>query len=154
LFKIATGTNITHVPYPGGGAQVMATMGGHIAIAVSNVTEVAPTALSGKVRALVVTTAERAEQLPDVPTLRELGYPALEATNWAGFVVPAATPPAVIARLNAELNRALRIPEVQEKLKVQGMYIAPTTPEEFTALLQSESARYAKVVQEAGMKVE
>jgi len=154
LFRITTGINITHVPYPGGGAQVMATIGGHIAIAVSNVTEIAPSAAAGKVRVLVVTTPERAEQLPDVPTLRELGYPALEATNWAGIVVPAATPPAVIARLNAELNRVLRIPEVQEKLKLQGMYVAPTTPEEFAALLQSESARYAQVVKEAGMKVE
>jgi len=154
MFRIATGTNITHVPYPGGGAQVMATIGGHIAIAVSNVTEIAPSAVSGKVRVLVVTTPERAEQLPDVPTVRELGYPELEATNWAGFVVPGATPPAVLARLNAELVRALRNPEVQEKLKVQGMYIAPSTPEEFAALLQSESARYAKVVKEAGMKVE
>jgi tripartite-type tricarboxylate transporter receptor subunit TctC len=154
LLKSVTGTNITHVPYPGGGAQVMATIGGHIAIAVSNVTEIAPTAAAGKVRVLAVTTPERAEQLPEIPTVRELGYPTLEATNWAGIVVPAATPPAVIARLNAELNRVLRLPEVQEKLKVQGMYIAPTTPEEFAALLQSESARYAKVVQEAGMKVE
>jgi tripartite-type tricarboxylate transporter receptor subunit TctC len=154
MLKLAANINIVHVPYQGGGAQVMATVGGHIPMVVSNVTEIAPSATSGKVRALVVTTPERAEALPDVPTVREAGYPGLEATNWAGFVVPAATPPAVIARLNAELVRALHNPEVQEKLKTQGMFPAPGTPEQFATLLQSGSARYAKVVQEAGIKLD
>jgi tripartite-type tricarboxylate transporter receptor subunit TctC len=133
---------------------VTATAGGHLQIAIANVTEIAPFARSGKVRVLVVTTPERAEALPDVPTFREAGYPELEATNWAGYVVPAATPPAVVARLNAELVRALRNADVQEKLKTQGMFAAPGTPEEFTALLQSESIRYGRVIREAGIKID
>jgi tripartite-type tricarboxylate transporter receptor subunit TctC len=154
MMKLATHIDIVHVPYPGGGAQVTATAGGHLQIAIANVTEIVPFARSGKVRVLVVTTPERAEALPDVPTFREAGYPEFEATNWAGYVVPAATPPAMVARLNAELVRALRNPEVQEKLKTQGMFVAPGTPEEFTALLQSEATRYGRVIREAGIKID
>ena len=123
-------------------------------MAVTNVTEVAPFAKSGKVRALVVTSSERAEALPDVPTLREVGYPELEATNWSGLVVPKGTPSAVIARLNAELVRALGNPEVQEKFRVNGMFPLPGTPEQFAALIQSETTRFAKVAKEAGVKAD
>jgi tripartite-type tricarboxylate transporter receptor subunit TctC len=154
MLRLATNINIVHVPYSGGGAQVLATAGGHIQMNISNVTEVAPLAKSGKVRAIVVTTPERAEALPDVPTFREAGYPELEATNWAGFMVPIGTPTAAVARLNAELVRALRSPEVQEKLRAQGMFVAPGTPEEFARLIQSESARYGKIVRDAGIKLE
>ena len=154
MLKLAANINITHAPYQGAAPAVTAAMGGHIPIFVGNVTEIAPHANSGKIRALVVTTAERAEALPDVPTLREAGYPELEATNWAGLVVPGATPAAVIVRLNAELQRALRSPEVQEKLKAQGMFPTPGTAEEFAALLRSEFARYAKVIKEAGIKLD
>jgi tripartite-type tricarboxylate transporter receptor subunit TctC len=86
--------------------------------------------------------------------MREAGYPELEATNWSGIVVPAATPPAVITRLNAEIVRALRSPEIQEKFRGHGATAVPTTPEEFGAFLQSESARYTKVVRDAGIKAD
>jgi tripartite-type tricarboxylate transporter receptor subunit TctC len=101
-----------------------------------------------------VSTPERAEVLPDVPTFRESGYPELESTNWSGFVVPAATPLSAVSRLNAELVRALRNAEIQEKLKTYGMTPAPGTPEQFAAFLQSEATRYAKVVREAGIKAD
>jgi tripartite-type tricarboxylate transporter receptor subunit TctC len=154
MFRLAAGINIVHAPFQGGAPAMTAATGGHIPMVVANVTEVGPYAKSGKMRAIVVTTAERAEALPDVPTMREAGYPALEATNWNGFVVPSATPPAAIARLNAELVRALRSPEVREKFKAQGMFATPGTPEQFAELLRSEAARYAKVVREAGVKVD
>jgi tripartite-type tricarboxylate transporter receptor subunit TctC len=128
--------------------------GGHIFSLLGNVVTVAPFAKAGKVRALVVTTAARAEALSDVPTMREAGYPELEATNWGGFVVPAATPASAVARLNTELVRALRLADIQEKFKTQDMTPAPSTPEQFAALLQSESARYSKVVQTAGIRAE
>ena len=105
-------------------------------------------------RPLAVTTPERTEVLPDVPTMREAGYPEVESTNWSGVVVPSATPPSAISRLNAELVRALRDAQIREKLKTYGMSPAPGTPDEFSALLQSESARYAKVVREAGIKAD
>ena len=144
----------THVPYAGSGPAMIALVGGHIPMMAGNVLEVAPHVATGKIRAIVVSTASRAEQLPNVPTFREVGHPELEATNWAGFVVPAATPAAVVARLNSEIVRALRLPDVQEKLRGQGITAVPSTPEQFAALLQAESARYAKVVREANIRAE
>ncbi len=154
MFRLAVNINIVHAPFQGGAPAMTAAAGGHIPMVVGNVNEIAPFAKNGKIRSLAVTTPERAELLPDVPTMREAGYPEIESTNWSGLVVPAATPPSAIARLNAELGRALRNAEIQEKLKTHGMSPAPGTPEQFSALLQSESARYAKVVREAEIKAD
>jgi tripartite-type tricarboxylate transporter receptor subunit TctC len=154
MFKLAMKIDITHAPFQGAAPAITAASGGHLPMVLLNVAEVAPHVKSGKIRPIVVTSRERAEALPDVPTLREAGYAELEATNWAGLVVPVTTPPEAIARLNAELVRALRDPDVQEKLKAHEMAPAPGTPEQFGAFLQSESARYARVVREAGIKAE
>jgi tripartite-type tricarboxylate transporter receptor subunit TctC len=154
LFKLTAKVNITHAPFQGGGPAITAAVGGHLPMVLSNVNEIAPFAKSGRIRSLAVTTPERAELLPDVPTMREAGYPEVESTNWSGFVVPTATPPSAISRLNAELVRTLRTAEIQEKLKTHGMSPAPGEPEQFSALLQSESARYARVVREAGIKAD
>ncbi len=152
MFRLAANINIAHAPFQGEAPALTAAAGGHIPMVFVNASALAPFAKSGKMRALAVTTPERAEVLPDVPTMREAGYPEIEATNWSGLVVPGATPPAAISRLNVELVRALRDAETREKLKTYGMSPAPGTPEQFAALLQSESARYAKVVREAGIK--
>lgn len=154
LLRLSAHVNIVHVPYSGLAPAMSALAGGHIFTVIGNVVEVAPFAKVGKVRAIVVTTAARAEALPDVPTMKEAGYPELEATNWSGYVVPSATPQAAIARLNSELVRALRTQDIQEKFRVQGMSSVPGTPEQFAALLQSESTRYSKVVRDAGIKAE
>jgi tripartite-type tricarboxylate transporter receptor subunit TctC len=154
MLALAAKINLTHAPFQGGGPALAALTGGHIPMIYANASEIAPSVKSGKVRPIVVTSAERSDVLPDVPTMREAGYPELEATNWSGMVVPAATPAAVVARLNQELVRALRLAEVAEKFKGYGMNPSPTTPEQFGAFLQSESARYAKVVREAGVKAE
>ncbi len=152
MFRLAANVNIVHAPFQGEVPALTAAAGGHLSMVFVNASAVAPFARSGRMRALAVTTPERTEVLPDVPTMREAGYPEIEATNWSGLVVPSATLPAAISRLNAELVRALRDAEIQEKLKTYGMSPAPGTPEQFSALLQSESARYAKVVREAGIK--
>src|SRR6266516_2066653 len=152
MFRLAANINIVHAPFQGEAPALTAAAGGHIPMVFVNASAVAPFAKSGKIRALAVTTPERAEVLPDVPTMREAGYTEIESTNWSGLVVPAATPSSAISRLNAELVRALRDAEIREKLKTFGMSPAPGTPEQFSALLQSESARYAKVVREAGIK--
>jgi tripartite-type tricarboxylate transporter receptor subunit TctC len=154
MLRLAAKINLTHAPFQGGGPALTALTGGHIPMIYANASEIAPLVKSGKVRPLVVTSPERSDVLPEVPTMREAGYPELEATNWSGMVVPAATPAAVVARLNQELVRALRIAEVAEKFKGYGMTPSPTTPEQFGAFLQSESARYAKAVREAGVKAE
>ena len=154
MLGVAANVKFNHVPYSGGAPSVTAAAGGHVPILISNVSEIVPIAKLGKLRTLVVTTAERAETMPEVPSYREAGFPQLAITNWAGLMVPAATPPAVIARLNTELVAALRNAQVQERLKVQGMFTTPGAPEQFDALLQSESARYAKAVQDSGIKLD
>ena len=154
LLKLTAKINITHAPFQGGGPSLAAVTGGHIQLVYGNANEVSPSAKTGKVKPIVVTSAERVDVMPDTPTMRESGYPELEATNWSGIVVPAATPAAAIARLNKELVAALATPEVQAKFKGFGMIPSPGTPEQFQAFLQSESARYARTVREAGVKAE
>lgn len=149
-FKVS----INHIPYTGGTTQITATAGGHVPIAVTNIADIAPFAKMGKVRVIVSTGPVRAETLPDVPTLREVGFSHLEMTNWAGLVVPGATPSSAITRLNAELVRALQDTQVREKFKAVGTTALSSTPEQFTTLLQSESARFAKIVQQAGIKID
>jgi len=154
MFRLAAKINIVHAPFQGEAPALTAAAGGHIPMVFVNASAIAPFARSGKIRPLAVTTPERAEVLPDVPTMREAGYPEIESTNWSGLVVPTATPQSAISRLNAELVRALRNVEIQEKLKTYGMSPAPGTPEQFGAFLQSEAARYAKVVREAEIKAD
>jgi len=154
LFRLTAHIDIVHAPFQGEAPALTASAGGHIPMVFVNASALAPFAKSGKMRALAVTTPERAEVLPEVPTVREAGFPEVESTNWSGLVVPGTTPAAVIARLNAELVGALRDAEIREKLKTYGMSPVPGTPEQFAALLQSESARYAKVVREAGIKAD
>jgi len=154
MFRLAAGIQLTHAPYQGGAPAVTAAIGGHTPMACVNVNEVAQHVKSGKLRALVVTTRERAQSLPEVPTFGESGFPQLEATNWSGLVAPAATPAPVIAQLNAALNAALREPDVLERFKVHELIATPGAPAEFDAFLKAESARYAKVIREAGIKAE
>ena len=154
LLKLTANINIIHAPFQGGGPSLAAVTGGHIQLVYGNANEVAPSAKTGKVKAIVVTSAERVDVLPDTPTMRESGFPELEATNWSGLVVPAATPAAAVARLNRDLNAALASPEVQAKFKGFGMIPMPGTPEQFQAFLKSETALYARVVKEAGVRAE
>jgi tripartite-type tricarboxylate transporter receptor subunit TctC len=154
MLAVAAKVKFNHVPFSGGAPSVTATAGGHVPLLISNVSEIAPIAKLGKLRTLVVTTAERAETMPEVPSYSEAGFPQLAITNWAGMMVPAATPQAIIARLNTEMVSGLRNASIQDKLKVLGMFTTPGTPEQFDALLKSESARYAKAVQDAGIKLD
>jgi tripartite-type tricarboxylate transporter receptor subunit TctC len=154
LFNLTAKTKFTHAPFQGGAPALTAVTGGHIQMIYANTTEVVQAAKAGRIRALVVTSAERSDVLPDVPTMKQAGYPQLEAYNWTGMVVPAATPPAAIDRLNRELQRALAVPAIKEKLKTYGMETAPGTPQAFDAFLRAEYERYGAVVRAAGIKAE
>jgi len=154
MLAVAARVKFNHVPYSGGAPSLTAAAGGHVPMLISNVSEIAPIAKLGKLRTLAVTTAERTETLPEVPSYSEVGFPQLAISNWAGIMVPAATPPAIITRLNNEMVSGLRYAPIQEKLKVLGMFTTPGTPEQFEALLKSESTRYAKAVQDAGVKLD
>ena len=146
--------DMIYAPYPGGAPAVTALVGGHVNAVLANYSEVAQQVLSGKIRAIAVTSRERMDSLKDVPTIAESGFGDFEAAAWFGLVVTGGSPPAAIARLNAEANKALKAPDVREKLIAQAMYPVGTTPEQFGAHIRSEMAKYAKVIKEAGIKVD
>jgi len=109
---------------------------------------------AGKLRALAVTTAARAPSVPEVPTVAESGFPGYEALAWYGILAPAATPPEVIARLNAEIGTALRAPDLRERLASIGVDAAPSTPAQLELLIHEETELWAKVIEAAGIKAE
>jgi tripartite-type tricarboxylate transporter receptor subunit TctC len=153
LFAVSAGINIVHVPYRGAAPAINDLIGHQVQIMFLDLPVLLPHIQSGTVKALAAGGRERVEPLPDLPTLKELGYPQVEADNWYGMVAPAKTPPAIIAKLNAAAVGAMKAPEVREKLAPQGAILAGDTPEEFAAFMASEIAKWTKVVQTAGIKV-
>ena len=109
---------------------------------------------AGKLRAIAVTSAQRAPALPDVPTIAESGLPGFEATSWFGIVAPTGTPPAIIARINADVNQWLQSPEAKDKLLAQGAVAAGGSPEQFAAYIHAETEKWARVVKASGAKVD
>ena len=152
--KLAAGVNITHTPYQGEAPAVTAAVGGHITGVLVNLFSTAPYIKAGRLRGLAVTSTQRDPLVPEVATAREVGVPEIEAINWAGFVVPSATPASAVARLNAELVRALNLPDVRESMKQQGLIAAPSTPEQFAARLKSDGQRYAKIAKAANIRLD
>jgi tripartite-type tricarboxylate transporter receptor subunit TctC len=149
LFERAAGIGLTHVPYKGGSQAIGDTLGGHIQAVAVNALEVLPHLKSGRLRVLAVLSPTRAAILPEVPTIAESGYPGFEASVWYGLVGPAGLAPAVVARLHAEVQKALATPELRERLAGAGGEVLPGTTERFTLLLASERARYEKLIREA-----
>ena len=154
LFKMLTGVNIVHVPYKGSGPALIDLVGGHVSVMFDNLPSSMPHIKSGRLRAIAVTTAARYPALPALPTIAESGLPGYEASSWFGVVVPAGTPREVVARLNAEINQALNLPDIRERFAQQGAIPAPGTPEEFSAYIRAEIAKWAKVIKVSGAKVE
>ena len=154
LLQRAAGVKLTHVPYKGASQALTDTLGGQVQSFLSSV----PSALSqikgGRLRALAVTSAKRAAELPGVPTIGESGYPGFEASTWYGLLAPAGTAPAIIARLNAEVNRVLRTPEVRERLAADGGEALGGSPEQFASFLRVEHAKWGRVVKESGAKAD
>ncbi len=151
LLKLMGGIQITHVPYKGGSPALTAIISGEVDLTYENSLIIVPHIKSGKVRALGVTGAKRSKLLPDLPSIAE-ALPGYGASGWYGLLVPAGTPKDVLARLNAEAVRALRSPDVADKLSSQGAEPAPGSPEEFTAFIRSEIEKWAKVVRAANMR--
>jgi tripartite-type tricarboxylate transporter receptor subunit TctC len=154
LFKDVARVDITHVPYNGGAPATLATVGGHTSLLVTNIIEVAPNVRAGKLRALGVTTLKRSEVLPEVPTIAESGYPGFDAGNWFGISIRSSTAKAIVDRLNAEIIRALDLPEVRDPLVRHGLSPAPTTPQQFTAFIRSEMERNGKIVKALNLKID
>lgn len=153
LFAISAGIDIVHVPYRGAAPALNDLLGHQVQIIFLDLPVVLPHIQSGAIKALAAGGRERVPPLPDLPTLRELGYPQVEADNWYGMVAPAKTPPAIISELNAAAVAAMKAPEVQEKLAPQGAILAGGTPQEFASFWAGEIEKWTKVVQTAGIKV-
>jgi tripartite-type tricarboxylate transporter receptor subunit TctC len=154
LFKYATGTRIEHVAYKGTAPAITELIAGQTQLIFSTMPPALPHVKSGRLRALAVTTARRAAAAPEVPTVAESGVPGFDVSNWQGIVVPAKTPPAIVARLNRDILAALKLPGMAEALSAQGLEPAGGAPGPFGELIRAEIAKYRKVVQAAGIRVE
>jgi len=153
LFKSLTGTQMTHAPYKGRQYAIPDLMGGSIQLMFDNMPSALPMAREGKIRAIAVTTAKRSNSAPEIPTVAET-VPGFEATTWFALFAPANTPRPVIDRLNAEVQRVYRLPEVQERLKTLGLEAVLSSPEELTRYQATEIAKWAKVVKDSGARAE
>jgi tripartite-type tricarboxylate transporter receptor subunit TctC len=151
-FKLLAGVDIVAVPYKGVGPGLTAVIAGEIEVMLTGLTAGLIQVKGGKLKAIAVTTAARAPAAPDVPTIAESGYPEYSALAWYGVLAPAATPPAVITRLNAEFVKALNAPDIRERFAKIGVDPAPGTPAALQALIRQETALWAKVIQATDMK--
>jgi len=154
IFQSATGTRLTHIPYKGGGQAMPDLMAGHVDLLFASVLESSGHIKAGRLKGLVVTHAKRSPALPDVPTLAEAGVNNAESGSWIALLAPAATPEAIVARLNAEIRQAVAAPEVREKLIAQGAVPQASTPAELQALIKSDLSRYGRIIREKGLKAE
>jgi len=154
LFKQMSGTFGVHIPYRGGAAVITDLLGGQIEASFQNLGNVVTNVKAGKIRALAVTGRTRAPQLPDVPTMAESGYPDLIVTSWQAAAAPAKTPRDIVARLNEASVKALRSPDVRERLTQIGFDVVAGTPEEFGKFMKDEVDRWTRVVKRGGIKPE
>ena len=144
----------THVPYKGAAQAVNDLMGGQVDLYMGSVPTLLGHIKNNKLRPLAVTSSKRLQDLPQVPTVAESGYPGFETATWFGFVAPAATPKEIVVRLNAEFNKALKSPALAGKLNEQGASVLGGTPEAFTALIRQDIGRWAAVIKTSGTKLD
>ena len=154
LFKMMAGIDMLHVPYKGGSPAAIALITGEVSVGFVNVLSYAPIAKLGKVRGLAVTSGKRSAVVPQLPTIAESGLPGYEQTAWGGLMAPAATAPALIAKLNEDVIRAIKSPDVTAKLAAQGVDVVTSTPSEFAAFLRADVATYAKLIKSLNLKAE
>ncbi len=154
LFKIMTGTQIVHVPYKGSPQAISDLIGGQVQLMFDNLTSISPHVKSGKVRGLGVSNRVRSPVFPEIPTIAEAGVPGYETTAWGGLVVPVGTPPAIVQKLNAEVNRALKSPSLKERYAAIDAEPVGGTPAEFAAFVKSETVKWADVVKKSGAKLD
>ena len=152
LLKINTKVDVVHVPYKGAGPAMPDLIGGQVAMFFSGMPPAMPHVRSGKLRALAVTTLRRSPAAPDVPTMAEAGVAGFDISNWFAYFVPAATPADVVARLNAEIVRALKLPDVTARLADVGAETAGTSPDELARFARAESEKFAKLIRVSGAK--
>jgi tripartite-type tricarboxylate transporter receptor subunit TctC len=153
LFKLSQKLNLTAIPFGGGGPMVQSIVAGHTPVAFSSMPPAAPLIHGGKMRALAITADKRLDNLPDVPTMAEAGYPGQLGETPIGILVPAGTPKAVVDLLHGKVVQIVALPDVKQKLGAIGFSPIGDTPAQFTAFLRSEHDKWAKVINEAGIKL-
>ncbi len=146
--------DLLHVPYRGGGPLMNDALAGHVPLSIGSVFLIKPHLDSKRLRPLAVTTSQRSAKLPDVPTIAESGYAGFDAPAWWAVLAPAKTPPEIVARLNAEINKLLDQPEVRDKLSAQGIDIIRTTPDAARVFIERQADIWAKVVKDNGIKAD
>jgi tripartite-type tricarboxylate transporter receptor subunit TctC len=155
LFKAKTGVFMTHIPYRGSGPAVRDLIGGTMDVMYDNLPSAMPHIQAGSLKAFAVTSDVRSQALPDIPTVAEAAnLPGFEASSWFGMLAPAGTPPAIVARLQTEIAKALKLPEINTRLAGLGAIPSGNTPQEFARLIDSEIAKWAPVVKAAGARVD
>jgi tripartite-type tricarboxylate transporter receptor subunit TctC len=152
LFDRAAGISLQHVPYRGGAQAITDVIGGQLPLLAMNALEVKPHVQSGKLKVLAVLSPSRSAIFPDVPTIAESGFPGFEASVWYALMAPAKTPKDVVARLHEEVQKALKSPDVQNRMTAVGGEVTPGTQQMAAALIHSERQRYDKLVREANIK--
>jgi tripartite-type tricarboxylate transporter receptor subunit TctC len=154
LFKTDAHIDMVHIPYKGGAPALQALLAGDTQLMFDNLANSMQQVKAGKLKAIAVTTAKRSALVPELPTLSETGVPGFDIYTWWGFMAPAGTPKEIIAKWNAEVTRILNTQEMKTFFAQQGAEPAPTTPEQFEALIKSEIPKYAKIIKESGAKVD
>jgi tripartite-type tricarboxylate transporter receptor subunit TctC len=154
LFRTMAGVDLLHVPYKGGGAAVTDLIGGQVSMYFGTTPSTAPHVHSGRLKALGLTAAKRSPILPQLPTIAESGLPGYEQSAWHGIFAPAGTPPAVIEKLHADVIRALRSPDIVQRLASQGVDSIGSSPSELAAFLRQDIAKYAKLVKAANITID
>lgn len=154
LFKLMTGTQMVHVPYKAATVAITDLTAGRVQLMADNIQSIGSHVKAGRLRGLAVTSGRRVPAFSDLPTVAEAGVPGFDVSAWAGAIVPAGVPKAIIARLNAELNKALATPAVRDKLPEMGLEIVGGTPEQYAAHIKSEAVKWADVVKRSGAKVD
>ena len=154
MFRMAAGADMLLVPYKGSAAAHPDLLGGRTALYIDTISAIQSQVKAGNVRAVAVSTAKRTAALPDVPTADEQGLKGYDANTNGGFLAPAGTPKAIVDKLNAEINAALKMPDVRAKLEAAGIEIQGGTPQDYAALIKSDLAKWAKVVKAAGIALE
>lgn len=154
LFKGLTKVDMTHVPYKGSSPAALAVLAGEVHLMFGNILTVLPHVNAGKLKAIAVTSRERTNVLPNLPTVAQAGVPGYEATGWNGVFAPARTPRAIVTKLNADILKVLTMPDVRERLLAMGSTPVGGTPEEFSAFVKQEIARWGKVVRDGNIRAD
>lgn len=154
LFKLQAGVDMIHVPYKGSGAAIPDVIGGQVPLMFENIVSVMPYVKAGRLHALAISSSKRSPVMPDLPTVAESGLPGFDVSNWFAVLAPAGTPPAIVAQLNKEITRILETPDMRARLASQGADPIGSTSDECGKYMRAELAKWAKVIKEAGIKLD